>query len=261
MPIHTHEDPILSPDERLDQINDGLSLIQKRQGLTFGTDAYLLAAFVRPMPRAVAVDLGSGTGIIPLLLLAQKKVARVHAVEIQPSFAELIRRNANLNGFSQELLPLCADLRTLTSGELGGEADLVLANPPYMRCDSGKRNQHDEKYIARHEVCGTVSDFCATAGKLLRYGGKFACVWRPDRLSELMAGLRDAGLEPKRMRFVHADLASEPCMVLTEAVKGASPSVRIAPPLILYTPLDPGESKRTLTEEAARIYDTGSMED
>lgn len=260
MPIRMHEDPILSPDERLDKINEGLSLIQKNQGLTFGTDAYLLAAFVRPTPRAVAVDLGSGTGIIPLLLLAQKKVARVHAVEIQPAFADLIRRNADLNGFSETLLPHCADLRTLTSADFGGEADLVLANPPYMRCDSGKRNQHDEKYIARHEVCGTVSDFCAAAGKLLRFGGRFACVWRPDRLSELMAGLWDAGLEPKRMRFVHADLSSEPCMVLTEAVKGAAPAVRISPPLILYQPMLPGESKRTLTEEAAKIYDTGKID-
>lgn len=255
------ESPLLFPDERLDTVNENLRLIQKRNGLTFGTDAYLLAAFLRPSPRAKAVDLGSGTGIIPLLLLAKGKVARVTAVEIQPTFAELISRNAALNGYADRMFPLCADLRTLNAAALGGEADVVLANPPYMRCDSGKRNIHDEKYIARHEVCGTVGDFCGAAGRLLRYGGRFACVWRPDRLSELMQGLQSASLEPKRMLFVHGDLSSEPCAVLVEAVKGGAPSLRIGAPLILYEPLSEGQVSRVLTPRAKKIYETGSIED
>ena len=253
--------PPLFPDERLDEVNEQLRLIQKRNGLTFGTDAYLLAAFLRPQPKAFALDLGSGTGIISLLALARNKVASVCAVEIQECFASLIERNAALNGLSDRLCVRCADLRDLTAIQLGKEADLVFANPPYMRTDSGKRNEHDEKYLARHEVCGSISDFCMAAGRLLRHGGRFACVWRSDRLSELMSALKDARLEPKRMTFVHADGESEPCMLLLEAVKGGAPSMRISPPLFLYRPKSETGEKRILTEKAQRIYDTCSFEE
>ena len=246
---------LLYPDERLDGVNEDIRLIQKKQGLTFGTDAYLLAAYVRSSPRARAVDLGSGTGIIPLLLTAKGKVASVTAVEIQPAFADLIARNAALNGYSDRITPLCRDLRELKPQDVGGEVDLVLSNPPYMRCDTGKRNEHDEKYIARHEVCGNIADFCAAAGRLLRHGGKFVCVWRPDRLTELLQGMQQAALEPKRMTFVHADTESEPCMLLTEAIKGGAPSLRISPPLLLYKPRQEGQNTRILTDAAQRIYD------
>lgn len=249
----------LLSDERVDEVNESIRLIQKKNGLTFGTDAYLLAAFIRPQPSARAVDLGSGTGVIPLLLTARNKIASAVAVEVQPAFADVIARNAALNGLDARVTPLCQDLRTLTSEQIGGEVDLVLSNPPYMRCDSGKRNVHDEKYIARHEVCGNVDDFCKAAAKLLKHGGRFVSVWRPDRLSELLSALLDANLQPKRMTFVHADAESEPCMVLTEAVKGASPAMRVSPPLLLYLPKKEGEASRTLTELAQSIYDTCSF--
>lgn len=248
--------PWLLSDERLDEVNASIRLIQKKQGLTFGTDAYLLAAYVRPQHRARAVDLGSGTGILPLLLLARQKAAFVTAVEVQESFADLIARNAALNGFYDRITPLCADVRTLCATQLGGEVDLVISNPPYMKCNTGKRNAHDEKYIARHEVCGGIGDFCDAAGRLLRYGGRFVCVWRPDRLTELLAALDRASLEPKRMTFVHADAETEPCMVLTEAVKGGAPSLRMSAPLLLYRPRREGEKNRVLTDAAQKIYET-----
>lgn len=245
----------LSEDERIDRINEQLCLIQKKNGLTFGTDAYLLAAYARPQPNARCVDLGSGTGVIPLLLLARGKVRFVDAVEIQKPFAELIQRNAALNGFAERIRVHATDLRDLTAEQLGGEVDLVLANPPYMRTDCGKRNLADAKYLARHEVCGGIADFCAAAARILRFGGRFLCVFRPDRLSDLMAALRDAGLEPKRMQLVHADSAAEPCMVLLDCTKGASPSLRISPPLFLYERTQKkAEGTRRLTPEAQAVY-------
>ena len=250
---------LLFPDERLDQVNEEICLIQKKQGLTFGTDAYLLAAYVRPQSRARAVDLGSGTGIIPLLLLKKNKVATVTAVEIQKSFADLIARNAALNGLCDRMTPLCADVRELNAASIGGEVDLVVSNPPYMKCNTGKRNEHDEKYLARHEVCGSISDFCNAAARLLRFGGRFVCVWRPDRLTELLAALHTVALEPKRMTFVHADANAEPCTVLIEAVKGAAPSLRMTPPLLLYQPYTEGQSKRVLTDATQKIYHTCSF--
>lgn len=247
--------PLLSEDERLDEVNEKIRLIQKKKGLTFGTDAFLLAAFVRPSPRAIAVELGGGTGIVSLLLAARKKVREITVAEIQTVFAELIDRNARLNGYENEVKALCTDVRELTAATLGHEVDLVVSNPPYMKCNAGKRNAEDEKYIARHEVCGEICDFCAAAGRLLRHGGKFVCVWRPDRLSELFAGLRSAKLEPKRMTFVHADAQAEPCMVLIEAIKGGAPSMRISAPLLLYEARSADQSRRILTPTAQKIYD------
>ena len=247
-------------DERLDEVNEQIRLIQKKNGLTYGTDAFLLAAFVRPIPHGTAVDLGSGTGIIPLLLAARRKVAKITAVEIQESFAELIKRNAELNGFDRTITPLCEDLRNISAYTIGGEVDLVVSNPPYMKCNTGKRNSCDEKYIARHEVCGSIADFCDAARRLLRYGGRFVTVWRPDRLTDLLYALHSSALEPKRMTFVYADAQSEPCMVLTEAVKGGAPSLRIGLPLLLYEIQHEPQKNRVLTSVAQKIYDTCSFD-
>lgn len=251
----------LREDERMDEVNEQIRLIQKKQGLTFGTDAFLLAAYVSPKASVRVADLGSGTGILPLLLTAKGKAKRIFAIEVQKEFAELIDRNAALNGYADRISSVCADIRDLNASDLGGEMDLVVSNPPYMRCDSGKRNERDEKYIARHEVCGNIYDFCACAGRLLRFGGKFVSVWRPDRLIDLVDALRRAGLEPKRMTFVHADQTSVPCMVLTEAVRGAAPSLSVSPPLFLYLPHQAQEKSRVLTQQAQLIYDTCNFSD
>lgn len=249
-----HPTPSLLEDERIDRVNEQLRLIQKKAGLTYGTDAFLLSAFIRPNAKTKAIELGGGTGIISLLLAARKKVASVVSVEIQPAFADLIERNAALNGLESRVHPLCADLRDLRSADIGYEADLVFSNPPYMKCNAGKRNESDEKYIARHEVCGSIADFCFCGARLLRFGGKFACVWRPDRLTELLYALHATDLEPKRMTFVHADAATEPCMVLIEAIKGGAPSLQISAPLLLYSPKKDGEQTRELTPQAQDIY-------
>lgn len=261
LPLPPFLAPTLAEDERLDAVNQNIRLIQKKQGLTFGTDAFLLAAFVTPAPKTVAVDLGSGTGILPLLLLAKRKIKCATAVEVQPAFAELVARNATLNGFADRITPLCANVKDLRAESIGGEVGLVISNPPYMKCTSGKRNESNEKYIARHEVLGNIADFCACAARLLKHGGKFVCVWRPDRLTDLLNAMHDSHLEPKRMTFVHADRNSEPCSVLVEATKGASPSVRISRPLILYEAYQEGETVRRLTPETKRIYDTCNFDD
>jgi tRNA1Val (adenine37-N6)-methyltransferase len=251
--------------ETLHEVNEHIRLIQRTDGLTFGTDAYLLAAYLRPKKTARAVDLGSGTGIIPLLCLARDKFSHCTAVEIQPAFWDLIRRNADLNSMADRLSPLCADLRELTAATVGGEVDVVTANPPYMAPASGARNTTDEKYIARHEVCGTVTDFCKAAGRLLKHGGRFCCVFRPERLSDLFAGLREAHLEPKRMTTVQATYAALPSMVLVEAVKYAAPSLLVTPPLCLWeadpeTPEKPA-TPMVQTKEAAYIYENCGFSD
>ena len=246
--------PFLRPDERLDEVNERIRLIQKRHGLTFGTDAYLLAAFIRPQPYAQAVELGSGCGIISLLLCAKDKLRTVTAVEVQPSFAELTARNAALNGMADRIRVFAGDVRTLGLRDTDGEVGLVLSNPPYLRAGSGRSNRETEKEIARHEVAGGIADFCAAAGRVLRTGGRFCVVWKPERLRELFSAMAENRLEPKRMTMVHADAAHEPCAVLVEAVRDGAPDLRVTPPLFLYEPTPC--SPRKLTAEAREIYES-----
>lgn len=246
-------------EEKTVSINEDLTLIQRVNGLTFGTDAYLLSAAVKGGSSLVCADLGSGTGIIPLLLSSRQKFSKIYAVEIQSSFADLIRRNAELNGFSDTVIPLCQDVRSLTAAQLGREVDAVTANPPYMKADSGKRNTHDEKFIARHEVFGGIGDFCACAARILKFGGKFYIVWRPDRLCDLLCELRHNKLEPKRMTFVCATPHSEPSTVIVTSVKGAASGAIVTRPLFLHSSREDA-AKNVLSEDARKIYDSCSFE-
>ena len=245
---------MLRTNETLDEVNEQIKLIQRTDGLRYGTDAYLLSAYVRPAASARAVDLGSGSGIIPLLCLSKNKYAKAYAVEVQPDFADMIERNAEINGMRERLIPICADLRDISPVHVGGEVGIVTANPPYMKTDAGKRNESDAKYIARHEVMGNVDDFCAAAARLLKHGGSFYVVWRPDRLCELMESLSRHKLEPKRMSFVQSDVHTEPSMVLIEAKKGASHGLRISPALIL-------SENGTQSKRADQIYQSCSWSD
>ena len=241
----------LSENETLTKVNENIELIQNKNGLTFGTDAFLLASFIKAQKNSVAVELGGGTGIISLLCASREKFKMIYCAEIQPDFAEIIGRNAKLNNLDDKIVPLCEDVRNLKSSTLGCECDAVFSNPPYMKVDSGKRNDHDEKYIARHEVCGDIGDFCACAKRLLKHGGFFYCVWRPDRLVDLICAMRENNLEPKEMCFVHANTQTEPSIVLVKAKKGAASSLKMHEPLFLN--LD--DDSKMLTERAKKIYE------
>lgn len=242
--------------ERLDFVNEGLSLIQKKDGLTFGTDAFLLASFIKSTSKKVGAELGSGTGIISLLLAQRNKLEKIYAIEIQKDFATLTQRNVSFNGLDEKISVINADVRNVSSSDLGGELDVVFTNPPYMKTTSGKRNENDYKYIARHEECGDINDFCKTAFKLLKHGGKFYVVWRPDRICDLFFALRQNRLEPKIITFVQADAQSEPSMVLISATKGGASGATLTAPLILHD----GADHKKMSERAQKIYDTLSFE-
>ena len=242
---------LIFEDEKLTEVNERIKLIQKKNGLTFGTDAFLLASFVKEQKNGVAVELGGGTGIISLLCASRNKFKSIYCVEIQEDFANIIRRNASLNGLDGKITSICEDVRNLKSVHIGCEVDSIFANPPYMKADSGKRNEHDEKFIARHEVFGDIGDFCACAKRLLKHGGYFYCVWRPDRLTDLLCSMRENSLEPKELCFVHANTNSTPSMALVKAKKGAAPSLSIMKPLFLNKDSDPN----ALTDWATKIYE------
>ncbi len=253
------KDIVLNDGERLDAVNQNITLISKKDGLTFGTDAYLLASFIRPSRSAKAAELGSGTGIISLLLASEQRLSHITAIEIQSEFANITKRNVELNGLSDKIDVIEGDIRDISRLYPSGELDVVFTNPPYMRVDSGKRNASDAKFIARHEVAGNIGDFCRAADRLLRHGGRFYCVWRPDRLAELFAAMNENHLSPKVMTLVHADSDSEPSMALILATKYGAPAMRVTAPLLLHDDPPNPNGTRELSKKASRIYDTMSF--
>lgn len=248
-------DPVLLDGERLDNVNRDLRLIQNTQGLLYGTDSYMLAAFMRHSHRDEACELGAGTGIISLLCASAGKFKHTLAVEVQEYYASLIGRNAVLNDLSDRVEPMCEDIRNL-GRTLCGSFGVVFSNPPYMKVGNGKRNLDDKKYIARHEVMGDIGDFVSAASRLLKFGGRAYFVMRPDRLCDLFSYMRRDGIEPKRICFVHANTRSEPSSALVEGVRGGNPSLTVERPLFLYR-----DGTGDLTEDAERIYETLGFEE
>ena len=195
------------------------------------TDAFLLGAFARPRAGETVCDLGAGTGLIGLLLLAREPGLTVHNVELQEPPLRLAERTALENNLamSQHL----ADLRHLECVLAPGSMDYVVSNPPYFSSGRGATASGGTRRTAREEHTCSLADICAAAARLLRWGGRFALVHRPERLCDLMVTLRACGLEPKRMQLVQHTACAAPSLVLLESRRGGKPSVRVEPPLIL----------------------------
>ncbi|MBQ8836713.1 MAG: methyltransferase [Clostridia bacterium] len=248
---------MLKHDERIDRVNEDILLIQKKNGLTFGTDALLLAAFVRRSPSSVALDFGAGSGIISFLCAARNKFKKIVSIEVQNDFYDIICRNIEINAFTEKVSAINADIRDLSYNILGFEADVIFSNPPYMRSGSGKQNENNEKAIARHEICGTIEDFCNAAAKNLKHGGLFYVVYRPERLTELFYAMRKAKIEPKRLCLVCPDADAAPSLILVEGKKGASAEIKLTKPLIMYK----DKTHNEYTYDFQYIYDNGCFKE
>ncbi len=237
--------------ERIDFVNDKLSLIQETDGLTFGTDALLLAGYINGRYK-LGCEFGSGSGIISMLLLTREKLESTVALEVQEEYAILTKKNASLNFLDERMQVVHADVREYNPER---EFDIIYTNPPYMKTDSGKKNVLEKKNIARHEVCGDIYDFCDAARKILKYGGCFAAVYRPDRLIDLIDAMRKAKIEPKRITLVHADTNSKPSMALVEGKAGGRCGLILTKPLIIY----PDASHKEYTPDMKYIMENGSF--
>ncbi len=249
---------LLRDGEREVSAGSLVRLITDGTGLAWGTDAYLLAAFVRPHGRMC--ELGSGCGVVSLLCAAHGKCQDITAIELQSDIAERSGRSARLSGLDGRVRVLCRDIRTVgyADPDIGGRFDAVFANPPYI-AHPGLSGRDASADAARHEQNGGISDFCAAAARLLKHRGKFYCVFRPARLADLFAAMRERRLEPKRLSFVYPDAFSAPSLVLAEASLGGGPGLSVSEPLIFYRD---GSSvqPRVMTDEMKKIYDECDIE-
>ena len=246
----------LFENERINEINENLRLIEKKDSLTFGTDAYLLSAYLPKRQRMIGVELGCGSGVISLLALTKKKCQYVYGIEVQEDIASVAKRNGKLNTLDKAFSVINKDLRNVSISDIGNEVDFVFSNPPYMKNDSGKANENDFKNISRHEVCGEIEDFCKCARLLLKHGGSFYAVYRPDRMIDLIYGMRNNGIEPKRLTFIHTNTHTPPSLLLIQGNKGGKSGLVIDKPIYIYK-----DGTTEYTEEFSRIYENCEIED
>ncbi len=226
---------VLKQNERIDDLQrNGYRIIQNPEKFCFGMDAVLLSGFAKAKEGSHVLDMGTGTGIIPLLLEAKTKAAHLIGLEIQEESADMARRSVALNGLEDKIEIVTGDIKE--AGELfcAASFDVITCNPPYMIGQHGIANPDDAKAIARHEILCTLEDVVSQAARLLKPGGNFYMVHRPFRLAEIMVLLHQYKLEPKRMQMVYPFVDKEPNMVLLEANRGGKPRMTVEKPLIIY---------------------------
>lgn len=244
-------DSLVKPGERVDDLQNGYYVIQNPEKFCFGMDAVLLSGFAKIKKDECVLDMGTGTGIIPVLLKSKTPGEHFTGLEIQEECAEMAQRSVAYNNLEQDIDIVCGDIKE--AAEIFGAASFhaVTSNPPYMIGQHGLQNPYMAKAIARHEILCTLEDVVSQAAKVLKDRGRFYMVHRPFRLVEIFQVLTRYKLEPKRMQLVYPFKDREPNMVLIEALKGGNSRITVEKPLIVY------EKPGVYTEEILKIYGPG----
>jgi len=238
--------------ETQDKLSIGnLQLLQAENGYRYSLDPILLARFVGLKKGSRVVDLGTGCGILPLLLATLNDVDELIGIEIQSGLAGRAKRNVQLNDLQDRVQILPGDIRNIRNLLPVSSTDLVVSNPPYRPSDSGRIAPDSERAIARHELFGGLVDFVSAAKWLLKNGGSFAVIYLAERLPELMTAMIADGIEPKRLRMVHSRQDASAKIVLLEGCKGGRPGLKVEKPLYVYENSGIG---RDYTEEVLQMY-------
>ena len=250
----------LKENERIDDLEyNNLKIIQNEKGFCFGIDSVIISDFARDIKNnSIGVDLGTGTGIISILLASKTKLSKVIGIEVQKDVADMARRSVKLNNLQDKIEIVNINIKEIFNDKSEKNAleilerdsfDFVVTNPPYKKLETGRINENEYKYISRHEITATLEDFVQVSKYLLKDKGSIYMVHRPDRLVDILAIMRKYKLEPKKLRFVHSMANKEPSLVLIKAVKNANSFLRIEKPLIIY------DENGNYTDEIYKIYD------
>ncbi len=243
------EKELIHAGERIDDLErNGYRIIQDPARFCFGMDAVLLSGYARVKSGETVLDLGTGTGIIPILLEAKTKGSHFTGLELQERSADMARRSVLLNGLQGKIDIITGDIKDASTLFGASSFDVITSNPPYMIGEHGIQSDNEAKMIARHEIFCTLEDVVAQSARLLRPGGRLYMVHRPFRLVEILGQMHAYGIEPKRMRLVHSFPDKEPNMVLLEGLRGGNPRLKVEAPLILF------ESPGVYTQEITEVY-------
>lgn len=225
---------MIKSDEVLDDLQNGLFIIQKKDGFKFGVDAVLLADFAKNAKSVSTLDLCTGTGIVPLLLSEKTDTQNICGLEIQTDIAEMAARSVEYNALTERVHITEGDLKNAADIYGKGKFDKITCNPPYMKCGAGLQNDTDTKSVSRHEILCTLDDVIRVSRELLISKGRFFMVHRASRLADILCVMRKYGIEPKRMRLVHPAPEKSPNLVLIEGMKDGGEELKMLPPLYVY---------------------------
>ena len=233
--INNKRPDLIRQGERVDDLQiGGLKLIQNPSGFCFGVDAVFLSDFVKVKPGETVLDMGTGNGIIPVLLSAKTRGKKFTGLEIQADTADMARRSVEYNHLEDRIEIVTGDIKEAAEIFKPAFFDVITTNPPYMLAQHGQRNPDNAKAIARHEVLCKLDDILRESMRLLQDKGRFYMVHRPFRLTEIMIKMSYYKIEPKRIQFIHPYIDKEPVLVLIEGVRGARSRVTIEPPIVIY---------------------------
>jgi len=235
-------------NETLDSIKD-IKLFQSKKGYRFSIDAVLLEQFISARHSSKGIELGTGSGVISILLARRLSKVNITAVELQKPLADRAERNIKLNDLEERIEIIQKDIKDLKEIYPTNSFNFAYANPPFRKPETGRMSIDKERAIARHEIEISLQELISTTSYLLKHSGRFYLIYHPFRLVELISVLKESRLEPKRMRFVHSRKGDEAKMVLIEAAKGSGTWLKIDPPLFLY------EKGKTYSEEVLEMFD------
>ena len=245
----------LKENERIDDLEyKNLKIIQNKEGFCFGIDSVLISDFAKEIKNnSIGIDLGTGTGIISILLSSKTNLLKIIGIEIQKDVADMAKRSVELNGLQEKIDILNINIKEILENKnleiVKKESfDFIVTNPPYKKIETGKINENEYKYISRHEITANLDDFLEVSKYLLKDKGEFYMVHRPDRLVDILSSMRKYKIEPKEIRFVYSNINKEPTLVLIKGIKNANPFLKVEKPLFIY------EKDGKYSEEIYKIY-------
>lgn len=240
----------LNENERIDDLEyKNLKIVQDKDGFCFGIDSVLLSDFAKEIrSKSIVLDLGTGNGVLGILLCGKTNLSKIYGVEIQEDIATIAQKSINLNKLNNRFEIINDNIKNLNSYFKNDSIDAIISNPPYKKDNSGLKNESQKKLIARHEITANLEDFISVSSKLLKSNGSLYMVHRPERLADLFYLLKKYKLEPKKLKFVQSFTNSKPKFFLIKATKNANSFLNVEQPLIIYN------SDGNYTDEILKIY-------